>query len=255
MLFGHRGCSTLAPENTLSSFTKAKELEIPGVELDVQSCRSGELIVFHDFNLKRITGLDKDVGDTDFKEIRDLDAGSWFDKSFSREKIPTMDEVFDCLGESVYYDIEIKNRGRNNFSLERSLLNLIRKRNLADRIIVSSFNPHSLRAVKKLDPEIRTALIYSRDPQLPLWLRRGAGRIICQPQLLKPDKQQVTPFMILWKKKILGYPLIAWTEDNESTALHLLKMGVDGIISNQPEKMLSLLQDYQSNYSYPGKIR
>jgi glycerophosphoryl diester phosphodiesterase len=252
LLYAHRGCSTAAPENTLPAFRKVKEFGIPGVELDVQLCSTGELMVFHDSNLKRTTGLDAELADTDYKTLRELDAGAWFGKEFSGEKIPTFEEVLDCLGEAVYYDIEIKNWDRRKFPIEQALISIIRKRDIGDRVVVSSFNPYSLRAVKRLNPEIKTALIYTKHPGFPAWLNRGAGRFICRPHYLKPNRHRLNPFVVFWKKKILGYPLVTWTEDDEDAVRHYLELGVDGIISNRPEKFLDMIREFSNKRTAPN---
>jgi len=76
LLFGHRGCSSIAPENTLAAFQKILDHGVPGVELDVQLCKSGELVVMHDSNHKRTTGMDAPVTETDYATNSGLDAGS-----------------------------------------------------------------------------------------------------------------------------------------------------------------------------------
>ncbi|HDQ14938.1 MAG TPA: glycerophosphodiester phosphodiesterase, partial [Sediminispirochaeta sp.] len=82
LLFGHRGCSIIAPENSMAAFQQILDHKVPGVELDVHMCKSGELVVTHDSNLKRVTGLDADVEDTHWEQIRELEAGSWFSESY-----------------------------------------------------------------------------------------------------------------------------------------------------------------------------
>ena len=141
LLFGHRGCSKAAPENTFASFKKILENKIPGVELDVHLCKSGEIVVIHDLNLKRTTGKDALVAETNLDDIKKLDAGLWFDKSFKGEKIPTLDEVFKLMGTNVYYDIEIKHQNRQYGELEEKLVAKIREWGYEDRVIISSFNP------------------------------------------------------------------------------------------------------------------
>ena len=243
LLFGHRGCSTIAPENTLASFQKILDHGVPGVELDVQLCKSGELVVMHDANLKRTTGLDALVAETDYATISGLDAGSWKGEEHAGERVPLLDDVIDLLGDCVYYDVEIKHRNRKSFEIERKVVEVIHRRQLKDRCLVSSFNPYSLRAIRRTDPEIQTALIYTKHPKFPTWLNRGAGRFICRPHMLKPNRHRLNTWLVFWKHNLLGYPLITWTEDDPEMFQRYLGMGLQGIITNVPEKMLPIVSE------------
>ncbi len=240
LLFGHRGCSGIAPENTLASFQKILDYNVPGVEFDVQLCKTGEIIVLHDLNLKRTTGVNALAAETDLETIKTLDAGSWFNESFAGEKIPTLDEVFDLLGTRVYYNIEIKHRNRKAGELENKLAEKIKSRNMQNHVIISSFNPFSLMTLRKLEPLLKTALLYSCDRELPWFLRNGEGRYICKPDILNPAYQKINSLYMFVNKKILKHSIIAWTVDDEAEAEKLLNSGVDGIISNAPETMVDL---------------
>ncbi len=244
LLFGHRGCSKSYPENTLSAFRGILENGIPGVELDVHMCRSGELVVIHDFNTLRTTGVDAAVEELDYSELKTLDAGSFFSESFKGEHIPTLEEVFELLGNKVYYDIEIKHNRRKYGSLEKALLKTVEKYGLKDRVIISSFNPIAVKGIKKYSPEIPTAVIYAVHPKVPFILQRGAGRYIARPDILKPDKVQVTDKMVTIHKKKNKYGIIAWVEDDSEKAENLIRMGVDGIVSNQPEELKPTVEKY-----------
>lgn len=240
LLFGHRGCSKLAPENTMASFKKLLDNNIPGVELDVQMCRSGEIVVVHDLNLKRTTGFDALVTEIELEDIKKLDAGSWFDKSFAEEKVPTLDEVFELMGTSVYYDIEIKHKRRQHGQLEKKLVEKIHQWNFQDRVIVSSFNPIAVLGVRKADPQLNTAIIYTNWKELPCYLRNGEGKFICKPNILKPTRHKINPYTMFLNKKIQGYSVITWTEDDPVKVERYINMGVDGIVTNVPEKMLDM---------------
>ncbi len=242
LLFGHRGCSKLAPENTLASFNKILENKIPGVELDVHLCKSGEIVVIHDLNLKRTTGLDAPVSDTSLVDIKKLDAGSWFDKSFINEKIPTLDEVFELMGTKVYYDIEIKHRNKKYGELEKKLTEKIKQWNFQDRVIVSSFNPIAIFGIRKANPALNTAIIYTKWKGLPWYLRTGGGKYICKPNILKPTRHQINPFTMFLNKKVEGYTVITWTEDDRTKAEKYINTGVDGIVTNVPENMLDIFR-------------
>ncbi len=240
LLFAHRGCSEIAPENTLSAFQAVLDHGVPGVELDIHECGSGELVVIHDSSLKRVTGYEAAVEETPYDAIRELDAGKWFADEFTGEKIPLLEEVFELLGTSVYYDIEIKSRKYHYGSLENKLVETVRRRGLENRAVISSFDPLSLREIRRTDPELQTAHIYSNHPDIPWSLRRGAGRFICRPLMLKPDRKDVNRWNMFLHGRIEGYPVIPWTVDDRAEAEWLLSLGVEGIISNVPETMKEL---------------
>ena len=240
LLFGHRGYSSLAPENTLAAFRILLERQIPGAELDVHRCKSGELVVTHDDNLERVTGFKGRVAHTDFSRIRSLDAGGWFSHEFKGEKIPLLDEVLELLGKKIYYDIELKHRGRQANGLEEEVLSHIRAHNIENLSLVSSFNPWCVRRVNRLAPEIPTAVIYSASKKLPFFLRHGEARFITNARFLKPNYKIIRPWTILLQKKVFKGEVLPWIVNDPLIAGKFLKSGARGIISNDPGKMLSL---------------
>lgn len=237
LLFGHRGCPSLAPENTLSSFQKALENNVPGVELDVQICRSGELVVTHDNNMKRTTGFDGEVVAHDLSQIRSLDCGSFFSPQFVGEKIPLLKEVFSLLGNRVYYDIELKADYTKNLGLEQKVLNMIRDYNLEKRVVISSFNPIALKRFSRLNSSIKTFLIYSDDKDVPRYLRRGEGRFLSRPYGLKPDVSLLDDK--LYKMRKDKYTIMSWTVDDPQEFKRLSALGVEGICSNRADEIVS----------------
>lgn len=250
LLFAHRGCSTVAPENTLPAFRKALDFGIPGVEFDIQITADGDLVIFHDSNLKRITSEDARIKETKTAAIRELDAGAWFGEAFAGERIPLLDELLDLLGERVYLDFEIKHWDHHAGELEEKVVQTIQRRNLKERALVSSFNPYTIRAVRKIDPTIHTAHIYTRHPDFPWYLSWGAGRFLCDPKILKPNRERLNRRSVFWKQTMLGFPLVTWTEDDPEKVREYLELGVDGIISNAPEQMVPVLEAYRRNHGY-----
>ncbi len=242
LLFAHRGYSRRAPENTLAAFREARSAGVPGVELDVQRCRSGELVVVHDFDLARVTGVRRAVADADYADIRTLDAGSWFAPRFSRERIPRLGAVFDELADSVYYDVEIKARGRDCRAIARGVVDEIVGHGLTRRALVSSFNPFAILAAKRIAPEIPTAIIYSGDRDLPYFARHGEARFLGRWSAVKPSRRKVTRIGVFVNRRMLGYPVIAWTVDDVALARELLDRGASGLVSNDPAPILRLPQ-------------
>jgi len=242
LLFGHRGCSKVAPENTLASFSKVLENNVPGVELDVHLCASGEIVIIHDLNLKRTTGMDALISETTLEDIKKQDAGSWFSTSFKNERVPTLDEVFKLMGTKVYYDIEIKHQNRQHGELEKKLTEKVMEWGFQDRVIISSFNPIAILGVRIANPQLNTAIIYTKWKELPWYLRRGGGKYICKPNILKPTRHLINPLTMFINKKIESYTVITWTEDDLNKAEKYINMGVDGIVTNVPEDMLEMVR-------------
>ena len=244
LVIGHRGYASKAPENTLASFRQCLDAGIPAVEFDVHTCGSGELVVIHDHNLARTTGYDGIVEETPLGRIRELDAGSWHSDTFTGERVPLLEDVFGLLGTGMYYDIEIKWKVSRLSDLEEKLVAMIRRFGLSNRCLVTSFNPFSLKEVRRLAPDIATGLLYTNDSdELPRVLRRGAGRFICRPGTLNPAKHLVNPWYMLLNHRIAGYPVIPYTVNSPPEVKRLAALGVSGIISDDPGMVRSTLTD------------
>jgi glycerophosphoryl diester phosphodiesterase len=241
LLIGHRGCPKLAPENTMASFDVCIEKKIEAIELDVHVCKTGELVVTHDFNLKRVTGYDGLVAETSYGKILELDAGSFFSPDFSGERIPLLSEVFDKYGSSLHYDIELKSRSIIDKQLCEKVWKMIRDFSLEDVCMISSFNPFQVRSFRKLSEDtVPTAVIYCDSHEIPRLLRHGSGRYISSCSILKPNRLLLTESVFKRDSQRRGYPIISWTVDDKEEAKRLLEMGVCGIISNNPEDLLDL---------------
>ncbi len=237
LLFGHRGYSAIAPENTLAAFQALLDHDVPGAELDVHLSADGIPVVIHDSSLQRVTGHAAAVEDSPVDAIRSLEAGSWFGAAFAGQRIPLLEEVFALLGRRVYYDIELKWRSRRTGALERAVLACIHRHGLRDRCLLSSFNFYCLREVRRLDRGIPTALIYSRHREVPPLLRHGEGRLFCRTDFLKPHHRQVHALSRIFFSGLLGSPLIPWTVEDAGEARRLVALGVRGLISNDPGKL------------------
>lgn len=237
MLFGHRGYSALAPENTLAAFSLLLEHGIPGAELDVRLSRDGQVVVIHDENTKRVTGVDALVQDCTAAKLRKLDAGSWLGDAFRDEGIPLLDEVFELTGDRLYYDIELKWGQRRSCGLEEAAVERIRSHGMTDRCLISSFNPYCIRRVQAIAPEIPTAHIYARHRDVPLLLRLGQAGLAVPTPYMKPRSPQVNLISSFVLRRVLGSRVLAWTVDDPGEAARLVQLGVRGIISNHPSRI------------------
>ena len=251
-VFGHRGYSAAAPENTMSAFHACIEHRIRGIELDVHLCASGELVVIHDHDTQRITGVKGIVEEMTLKELKDLDVGSWFSPEFRDEKIPTLEEVFSAFGDRLYYNIELKSRSKKDFGLAETTCRLIERFSLTRRCIVSSFNPLQIRFVEKhsLD-HAATSVIFADDPEVPKILRHGFGRVLVDARILQVEHAQITPE---WFKRFhdrKGYRVIGWTMDDPQVIQRAVQLGIDAYISDDPKQAEILIRDYSAPPKQP----
>lgn len=241
LLFGHRGCSAAAPENTLAAFQALLDNGIAGAELDVQLTRDGELVVIHDFNLRRVTGHDAEVRETDYNAIRSLDAGSWFSPRFAGERVPRLSEVFETCGDRLYYDLELKWDRRRSNGLERKVVALIRRYGLEARCLVSSFNPFCIVRLRRLAPRLPSAHIWADRRELPFLLRHGEAGYLLPTPFIKPEASRITRLRAA-SYRLLGSRILAWTVNEEREAARLLGLGVHGLISDEPVRLRQALR-------------
>lgn len=220
VIIAHRGASAKAPENTMPAFRKALELGAGGIELDVQLSRDGRVVVIHDERIDRTSSQKGWVKDLTLEELRVPDFGSWFSPEFRGVTIPTLDEVLELLSQGdTLLNIELKNGPVFYPGIEDAVLALVKKYNMIEKVIISSFNHYSLMEVKKLRPEIRTGLLYMEGLVDP-WeyaLKLGAYAIHplfygIIPEIVKGCRENgvaVNPFTVDQPEIIKKWPCLA----------------------------------------------
>lgn len=252
LLIGHRGAGNLAPENTLAAFRLAMEIGLDGAELDMQLSKDKQVIIFHDPDLERLTNGTGLVKEKTLAELKELDAGSKFSDRFSNERIPTLDEVLELVSGKLTLILELKSSDIQSDGLENAVVDIIRKHNAFDWVIVDSFNPVSLWRVHKLEPQIMIAFDFRDfepyDPTLirgvpwPLkqeWVRRGIRKII-QPNFLEPEFSVKEKTLSRLSSK--GYSMLFWTVNSEEELSSILKWNPWGIITDKPSTLLKVIE-------------
>lgn len=211
----------------MAAFLAAVNAGARGIELDIHLSSWGEAIVYHDFTLERLHG--------DPRRLVELDSGA-----IGSLGIPLLKELFAAFGDEIFYDIEIKSRAHGPTGVEEEAVRLIRAHGLEKQVLISSFNPHALRAAAQEGAEIPRGIIYSKDRDVPFLLRRGWGRFVVGVSALKPRSDQVTSrFMRRFGGR---YAILPWTVDDPEEALRLQELGVDGIITNDPVSIAAALR-------------
>ncbi|MBC7264642.1 MAG: glycerophosphodiester phosphodiesterase [Chloroflexi bacterium] len=238
LIFGHRGAPEMAPENTLAAFEAARQMGADGVELDTLLTADGVPVVCHNLTVDKTTNGAGRIRDLTVKQIKTLDAGSWFHSSFTGERIPTLQEVLEWAGDDMLLNIELKSLSLRDEGLERAVLHLMYQYELTERVIISSFNPFAIRRVKMLDPGIQTGLLYA--PALPMPLRRAWLRPLAHPNALHPHHTMVSPDYLQWARN-RGYRVNTWTVNEPAEMRRLTRLGVDIIITNQPDVLHKVL--------------
>lgn len=161
-VWAHRGCSYAYPENTIEAFRAAAELPgITGIELDVQLTKDGEIIVFHDENVRRVTNGSRNVAEYTLDEIKQLEIDAGGGKT---ARIPTLSEVLEllkpyCEKDGLLINIELKTSVVRYEGIEEKTIKTVNDYGLSDYIVYSSFLPESVRIVKEIDAEAKTGML------------------------------------------------------------------------------------------------
>lgn len=224
-IVAHRGIhnNLNIPENSIEAFKKALMKKVP-IELDVHILKDNTLVVFHDDNLKRMTGVDANIKDFTYNELEKL---TLLDTDY---KIPTLQEVLDLINGKVLVIIELKNDKRVN-SLCTELVKILDNYN--GEFIIQSFYPNIIKWFKKNKPNyIRGLLISDKYPNKLFKLLSKSNFILkyCSPNFLSVSKKILLSDKIQ-KLREKGLPVLTWTIKNDND-LKKVKGYTDGIISN-----------------------
>jgi glycerophosphoryl diester phosphodiesterase len=236
----HRGASAAALENCLPAFRLARQQRADGVELDAMISADGQVVVFHDDDLARLApGRRERVADLRLAELREVELVG----PAGRGHIPTLSEVIEELGPDLLVNIELKTpQPRQKAWLGQALAvevaRLVRRHDLGRRALVSSFNPMALARFRAAAPMVPSGLLFATD-QKP-WLRRACARHVLRPLALHPEAVMVTARSVRrWRRE--GYALNVWTVDDPAELARLRGLGVDGVITNDPEAARTVL--------------
>lgn len=162
-VIAHRGSRLKAPENTIASFQQAVADGADAIELDVQLSKDGKLVVIHDSTLERTTNGEGKVSDYTLAELKELDAGSWFDAKFSGEKIPTLQESLVWAKGKTKVDIEVKEGSAAEIEPE-ALMSVIRETGMENEVAVTSFERDFIERTESEFPVLRTGVLMSALP-------------------------------------------------------------------------------------------
>ncbi|MGG0238528.1 glycerophosphodiester phosphodiesterase [Bacillus rhizoplanae] len=237
LTFGHRGAAGTYPENTMVSFRAAEQFGADGIELDVQFTKDGKIVVIHDETVNRTTNGKGAVRSYLYKDLRALDASYTFYDKVGVCRIPLLEEVLEWLEtNNLFLNIELKNNKVPYRGLEEEVITLVRKYNMEERIILSSFNHYSMKKCHMMAPDIETAILYKEGLHSPWAYAKKMGA-----SAIHPNYRYISDG-IIELTMINGVAVRPYTINDEEVMRKFLEMNVTAIITDYPERAKGLLQ-------------
>lgn len=250
-IIAHRGYSSEFPENTLASFAGSIDIGADYIELDVQLTKDGQVVVFHDSNLKRITGEEGAISDYTYEELRQMDAGEWFSPDFAGEKIPTLEEALTMIEASeckVY--LELKDIGDVS-GFEEAVLSVVEQCQMSDRCLFASFRYSYLKHLKKLNADL--TILYNTT----------SGKVTLPEEFpadyygLYTESATANTVSAIHEA---GKKAFVWTVNTPVQMQNARLMGADGLVTNYPglakvvrqPEYIYLVDKFESSITMPG---
>ena len=248
-IIAHRGGSNLAPENTMAAFQNALKLGVDMIEIDIEQTIDSYVVVIHDTKVDRTTNGKGKVDSLTYSYIKTLDAGSWYDSRFKGEKISTLEEVLQAINGKATVLIEIKSGDELYPGIEKRTVEAIQRFNAHSWTIVQSFNKKTVERVKILDTKIITYYLLGRN-----------FKSYYHSLQAKNKKNEIQEFLYdgiavhyslltaasVDSVKQMGLGVFTWTVDEEDDMTKMIEYGVDGIITDSPDKLIELIESMKA---------
>jgi glycerophosphoryl diester phosphodiesterase len=229
----HRGASGHAPENTLAAFRLALEMGAAMCELDVQQTADDRLIVMHDDALHRTTSGKGDLWEMTLAELQRYDAGSWFAPRFAGEKLPALEQVIALARGKMKLNIEIKVHGHER-DIAALVVATIRREKFTNDCVLTSFDRRLVERIKKIAPDLKAGYIFG-------W-KEFSAEVFEGPVDLLSAHYSLINADFLEHARAAGKSVHAWTVNYKWLMRRLIRLGVDGIITDYPERLREVLK-------------
>lgn len=241
-IIAHRGASAYAPENTMPAYEMACDMKADAIEIDVHFSKDGKVVVVHDDTVERTAGGHGAVNQLTYDALLELDFSNG-KAGYKNVKIPLLDEVFEFAARNnIFVHAEIKeNTYDNGFPIIEKVLELERKYGMSENVSYSSFNHFILRDLKEVSPLSSTGLLYM-CAMVNAWDYAAIAHAnAIHPLYLCLDN---TDTVSGCHKN--GIAVNAWTVDTEEAMRQMLNLAVDGIISNKPDVVRQVMEQFKS---------
>jgi glycerophosphoryl diester phosphodiesterase len=241
LIFGHRGFGDYGPDNSLYAVEHALQANMDGADLVAQLTSDGELVIFHDLSVDRLTSGSGRVGDKTLKEMLALDLGPKYKADISGAYVGRFEDFVRAVNRRGAIMVELRVPGSAPTGIEERAVKIIRKYDAHLSVVLSSYNPLVLYRVKQIDPLVRTAFIFTDTEQadaadLPWAMRqevvRRAIRKFVRYDMLSINHQ--VDDAVIDRLIAKGWPAFIWTPDTEADIRRALAKQPYGVISDQP---------------------
>ena len=224
LIIGHRGAMGHVTENTIPSIKKAIELGVDGIEIDVFKCKSGEIVVFHDKKLDRLTNSSGYIEDLSYDSINKI-------KVMGKYRIPQLIEVIDILPNEIFLNIELK--GEETVKKVNEIITefINRTESKLDRFIISSFNWKELEKFRLFNSKIPIAVLTDTTPLNAISVAKKLNAVAINPNYKLLNKNTVNEI----KKE--GLKIFPYTVNSLNDIDKMKTFRVDGIITDYPERI------------------
>lgn len=236
LVIGHRGAKAYAPMNTLPAFELAADQGAHGIELDVHRSADGHPVILHDFTVDGTTNGSGDVRSLTLAQLKALDAGSYFAEAFRGVQVPTLDEVFEAVGRRLFINVEIKSESEETDGVEQVVADCIKRHDMLRRVLVSSFNPLALQRFRAILPDVPIGYLV-----MPDYMTQYAAVMASTAYEAYHPYHEMLDAQMVADEHAAGRRLNTWTVNDPARAVALAAMGVDGIVTDNPDTVLAAL--------------
>lgn len=247
-VISHRGANKLAPQNTIPAFEKSLEIGVDGFETDVHMSSDGVPVVCHNYTIDETSNGQGKISEMTLEQLRSYDFGSYFDEKYKGTPLPTLEE-FLTLCETAdieIMNIELKTPLDGEKGMVEKTISAVKEHGLFDKLLISSFSPELLVECKRIDPKCKTGFLYSPDRKI-CYEKMIFGYLDFAKEIgadyLHPHFSMVTKHYVK-KLHANGIGVNPWTVDKENIALRMLRCGIDGIITDVPDMINSIIEKF-----------
>lgn len=232
-IIAHRGAAAVAPENTMASVMRAIEDGADWIEIDVQESADGEVIVAHDSDFMKASKVPTKVWDVTAAELEEIDIGSWFDPTFSQERVPLLEDVLLVARDKANVLIELKYYGHDE-DLERRVAQIVEDAGMTDQIATMSLKYPAVQKMLALRPDWETGVLAATS------IGDMSG---LEGDFLALNQARINPILVE-RANAVGKDVYAWTVNDPVTIVRMLWIGVNGLITDDPARAREVMNNY-----------